>query len=260
MNPVRAFVLAAVAAALLAPAFADTAAAQASSLTEKMNAYVGCINRLSERSYESRKRYFSWAAQSGPTGKERIIYGTYTIYDTTGLPEGRREGQRARAARRGARSRSVRLRRRRGQARAAAQGGRRLLFPGELQGRPDGQGQGAASASRRRVGSIRERRPGASQRRRSRQRQARGRAPRRDRAERRPQGALPCRGADDPRQARAARGGDAQSRPRRDHPGAERIRKSRQGDRADFGQRTAAQRSARSSSATPRRSSSPRSS
>ena len=30
----------------------------------------------------SRKRYFSWAAQSGPTGKERIIYGTYTIYDT----------------------------------------------------------------------------------------------------------------------------------------------------------------------------------
>jgi len=46
------------------------------------NTYVGCINRLSERSYESRKRYFSWAAQSGPTGKERIIYGTYTIYDT----------------------------------------------------------------------------------------------------------------------------------------------------------------------------------
>ncbi len=82
MNPVRAFILAAVAAALLVPAFADTAAAQASSLTEKMNAYVGCINRLSERSYESRKRYFSWAAQSGPTGKERIIYGTYTIYDT----------------------------------------------------------------------------------------------------------------------------------------------------------------------------------
>jgi hypothetical protein len=83
MNPVRTFILAAGAAALLAPAFAGTAAAQASSLTEKINAYVGCINRLSERSYESRKRYFSWAAQSGPTGRERIIYGTYTIYDTT---------------------------------------------------------------------------------------------------------------------------------------------------------------------------------
>lgn len=52
-------------------------------LTEKMNAYVGCINRLSERSYSSRSRYFSWANQNGPTGKERIIYGTYTIYDTS---------------------------------------------------------------------------------------------------------------------------------------------------------------------------------
>jgi hypothetical protein len=47
-----------------------------------MNAYVGCINRLSERSYQSRARYFEWAAKTGPTGKERIIYGTYTIYDT----------------------------------------------------------------------------------------------------------------------------------------------------------------------------------
>lgn len=52
-------------------------------LTEKMNAYVGCINRLSERSYSSRSRYFSWAKPDGPTGKERIIYGTYTIYDTS---------------------------------------------------------------------------------------------------------------------------------------------------------------------------------
>jgi Protein of unknown function (DUF3829) len=50
----------------------------------KMNAYVECVNRLSERSYDSRKRYFSWAAPSGPTGNERIIYGTYKIYDTSG--------------------------------------------------------------------------------------------------------------------------------------------------------------------------------
>jgi hypothetical protein len=49
----------------------------------KMNAYVGCINRLSARSYDSRKRYFSWVGKKGPTGKERIIYGTYTIYDTS---------------------------------------------------------------------------------------------------------------------------------------------------------------------------------
>ncbi|HEY0235956.1 MAG TPA: YiiG family protein [Afipia sp.] len=51
--------------------------------TEKMNAYVGCINRQSERAYDSQARYFSWAPKSGPTGKERIIYGTYTIYDTS---------------------------------------------------------------------------------------------------------------------------------------------------------------------------------
>ncbi len=68
---------------LLAPLLADTAAAQAPSPNEKLNAYVGCINRLSERSYSARSRYFSWAAQSGPTGRERIIYGTYTIYDTS---------------------------------------------------------------------------------------------------------------------------------------------------------------------------------
>ncbi len=82
MNSVRAWVIAAGAAAVLSTATADIAAAQPSSLTEKLNAYVGCINRLSERAYDSRKRYFSWAAQSGPTGRERIIYGTYTIYDT----------------------------------------------------------------------------------------------------------------------------------------------------------------------------------
>jgi hypothetical protein len=52
------------------------------SLTEKLNAYVGCINRQSARAYDSRARYFSWVGKKGPTGKERIIYGTYTIYDT----------------------------------------------------------------------------------------------------------------------------------------------------------------------------------
>ena len=68
---------------LSAPLFPEPAPAQTSPFTEKMNAYVGCINRLSERSYSSRARYFSWASKNGPTGKERIIYGTYTIYDTS---------------------------------------------------------------------------------------------------------------------------------------------------------------------------------
>jgi hypothetical protein len=70
-------------AIFLAPFAADRATAQTSPGTEKINAYVGCINRLSERAYDSRKRYFSWVGKQGPTGKERIIYGTYTIYDTS---------------------------------------------------------------------------------------------------------------------------------------------------------------------------------
>jgi hypothetical protein len=81
MKPFPAFLLAG-AACLLAPLAATEAAAQAPSAVEKLNAYIGCINRLSARSYDSRSRYFSWAAKTGPTGKERIIYGTYTIYDT----------------------------------------------------------------------------------------------------------------------------------------------------------------------------------
>jgi hypothetical protein len=89
MRSLRSFVCAGAATFLIAPlvalSFADTASAQtpSPSPTEKLNAYVGCINRLSERSYESRARYFSWVGKNGPTGKERIIYGTYTIYDTS---------------------------------------------------------------------------------------------------------------------------------------------------------------------------------
>jgi len=66
------------------PASAQTSAsAQTPPIVQKLNAYVGCINRLSERAYDSRRRYFDWAAKTGPTGRERIIYGTYTIYDTS---------------------------------------------------------------------------------------------------------------------------------------------------------------------------------
>src|SRR5262245_19284614 len=83
MKPLRAFVRAIGTAVLFALPAPDIAAAQAPSATEKINAYVGCINRLSERSFDSRARYFSWVGKNGPTGKERIIYGTYTIYDTS---------------------------------------------------------------------------------------------------------------------------------------------------------------------------------
>jgi hypothetical protein len=83
MKPLNALAFACAAANLCGPLFAPPAAAQVSSLTEKLNAYVGCINRLSARSYDSRNRYFSWVSKNGPTGKERIIYGLYTIYDTS---------------------------------------------------------------------------------------------------------------------------------------------------------------------------------
>ncbi|WP_438278662.1 YiiG family protein [Nitrobacter sp.] len=88
MTPFRAIALLSAAAFGLSLASATAQDKTSSSpppsqLIEKLNAYVGCINRLSERSYESRNRYFSWAKKTGPTGKERIIYGTYTIYDTS---------------------------------------------------------------------------------------------------------------------------------------------------------------------------------
>ena len=80
MKPFSAIVLGVI---LLVPRAAHQAAAQTPPAVEKMNAYVGCLNRLSARSYDSHARYFSWAGKDGPTGRERIIYGTYTIYDTS---------------------------------------------------------------------------------------------------------------------------------------------------------------------------------
>jgi hypothetical protein len=83
MNSTRFLILAICAALMSGLPATGSARAENSSLNEKINAYVECINRLSERSYDSRERYFSWVGKKGPTGKERIIYGTYTIYDTS---------------------------------------------------------------------------------------------------------------------------------------------------------------------------------
>lgn len=83
MNFVRALSYAVGAGALLGPLAARPAIAEVPALSRKVNAAIECINRLSERSYASRHRYFSWVGKNGPTGKERIIYGTYTIYDTS---------------------------------------------------------------------------------------------------------------------------------------------------------------------------------
>src|SRR5437764_10057665 len=63
MSLLRAYAFAAT--VLATPLLAHTAAAQTPSPTEKLNAYVGCINRLSERAYDSRARYFSWVGKDG---------------------------------------------------------------------------------------------------------------------------------------------------------------------------------------------------
>ena len=76
---------------LIALLAADAAIAQTPSPTipvEKINPYVECINDLSGRAYQARERYFSWVGKDGPTGKERIIYGTYTIYNTANCRTG----------------------------------------------------------------------------------------------------------------------------------------------------------------------------
>jgi hypothetical protein len=82
MTSIRSLVISIGMAALVGTVATQKASAQASLPAEKTNAYIECMNRLSGRAFEARSRYFSWVGKSGPTGKERIVYGTYTIYDT----------------------------------------------------------------------------------------------------------------------------------------------------------------------------------
>lgn len=68
-----------------APASANRAAAPAASPEQatirKLNAYVELLNRTL-RAQESLARYQSWVnVKTGPTGRERIIYGLYALYD-----------------------------------------------------------------------------------------------------------------------------------------------------------------------------------
>ena len=81
MKSIRALVLAVSSTVLVGAISTQLANAQTSLPAAKTNAYIECINRLSGRAYQARSRYLSWVGKSGPTGKERIVYGTYTIYD-----------------------------------------------------------------------------------------------------------------------------------------------------------------------------------
>ncbi|PJK10005.1 hypothetical protein CO614_07990 [Lysobacteraceae bacterium NML120232] len=49
--------------------------------SEKFNAYVDCYNSSNARAHQAMQRYGQWVQdmEAGPTGKERNIYGTYTV-------------------------------------------------------------------------------------------------------------------------------------------------------------------------------------
>jgi uncharacterized protein DUF3829 len=53
------------------------------SLSEKLNAFIACLNRTKPRTLQSRERYLSWVDEkTGPNCKERYIsYGLYTLYE-----------------------------------------------------------------------------------------------------------------------------------------------------------------------------------
>ncbi len=60
----------------------EMAASQA--VIRKLNAYVELLNRTL-RASDSLTRYASWVnMKAGPTGRERIIYGLYSLYDVRG--------------------------------------------------------------------------------------------------------------------------------------------------------------------------------
>lgn len=75
-----------------APAVPDPELAASQATVGKLNTYVGLLNRTL-RAAESVARYRSWVdLRTGPTGRERIVYGLYSLYDV------RREIEAARAA------------------------------------------------------------------------------------------------------------------------------------------------------------------
>ncbi|MBS9777826.1 MAG: YiiG family protein [Gammaproteobacteria bacterium] len=56
----------------------------AQDISAKSNAYIQCYNGISGRAIDSINRYNSWVKdpKAGPTGKERVVYGLYTLNDS----------------------------------------------------------------------------------------------------------------------------------------------------------------------------------
>ena len=61
----------------------DASLAADQGMLQKLAGYIDCINDHSNWVTKSRKRYFSWlkSPEKGPTGKEEIVYGLYTLQD-----------------------------------------------------------------------------------------------------------------------------------------------------------------------------------
>lgn len=59
-------------------------ATPAGDLDTKLNAYVECFNGLDGSAHKTIERYTSWVKDmnSGPTGKEKVVYGLYQINDS----------------------------------------------------------------------------------------------------------------------------------------------------------------------------------
>jgi Protein of unknown function (DUF3829) len=75
-------VIACLAATLPAPA-------AAADISDKLQPYIACINRLSERAYQSQRRYIDWAGKGAALNtKAKNILGLYEIYDPADCAKG----------------------------------------------------------------------------------------------------------------------------------------------------------------------------
>lgn len=58
----------------------DSANANDDALNQKLGKYIDCYNRMTSSVLRSQKRYASWVDEkTGPTGKERNVYGLYQV-------------------------------------------------------------------------------------------------------------------------------------------------------------------------------------
>lgn len=62
------------------PSAADAPAVNDDALNQKLGKYIDCYNRMTSSVVRTQKRYLSWVDEkTGPTGKERNVYGLYEI-------------------------------------------------------------------------------------------------------------------------------------------------------------------------------------